>query len=924
MTNPHDQPDDPGADEAPDLQRAPTQTDLEAAPSQPAADPLAAHAGGPDFPADDTLSEEATPSVGVPDAPNSAPPMDLGDPLQAAPAGVDRAQAGVDAGTEVEAGAGRSPLAILRDVLHVPLFAPTSSDRLWRWGTIFAIFALYLLNAGSFGLWDPWETHYGEVTRNMVETFDWVNPWWGYQRKIGTEPIGGEWFYSKPIFIFWAECTFVKLIGLSDWALRLPQALLGASAASSVFLAVERIVSRRAAFWAATVLALSPFFYMVARQAQTDMPFVATLTIGMMFLLTSILGRRQALTPGRFLWATVGFVAFMLANLLPQFAIIATDLYDPNTQDLASTIQQNGWLHVALFYAPATLALVASVLVPVWRQRRAPGGWGDEAFVDKSFRRYLLLCSYMLLAQATYAKGLLGFMLPGAVLVLYLIVSRQWRLLRHLELVRGVPLFFVTVMPWYVAMFCRHGMPYYQRFFIHDHFNRVGAGVHQIDTGTFEYFVEWLGYGLWPWSAFAPLAVAALLAAVRSEPEALLPADARQPGESTWARADAAALRQLRSFAVLWFLVSFILFTLSSTRFHHYILPGVPPLAMITGIYLLDLVGDRRAQARLPILLALALLLVVTAGVAADFQNLRSLFTYKYDRPMPENMPFDWFAQVVWPSDAAPIQTWAEQPFGRHVGPMVANILNIGWFRFDIFWKIAGGLAATGILAMLLPALRRVGLVVVTVAAALAAFWALNYYMPSLAPHWSQKYLFEKYYEDCHIHPNPGPVQEAFTPLVSRVGLGAVAEFFDARPKRVCSEDIVSWLITWRGETYYSNNEIRPLNKATQLGPYLQEMNRGKTFYVLSERGRTTGLESKLKGESRKLRDSGVSGFAKVKDWNCDVLSNDSAYFVLAKCVPVSDDGAGARVRPTPVPPGRRAAPSGDAPEPATSPNPNF
>ena len=25
--------------------------------------------------------------------------------------------------------------------------------------------AIFLPNAGAFGLWDPWETHYGEVTR---------------------------------------------------------------------------------------------------------------------------------------------------------------------------------------------------------------------------------------------------------------------------------------------------------------------------------------------------------------------------------------------------------------------------------------------------------------------------------------------------------------------------------------------------------------------------------------------------------------------------------------------------------------------------------------------------------------------------------------------------------------------------------------
>jgi hypothetical protein len=142
----------------------------------------------------------------------------------------------------------------------------------------------------------------------------------------------------------------------------------------------------------------------------------------------------------------------------------------------------------------------------------------------------------------------------------------------------------------------------------------------------------------------------------------------------------------------------------------------------------------------------------------------------------------------------------------------------------------------------------------------------------------------------------------------------------------VCKEDIVSWLITWRGETYYSNNEIRPLNKANQLGPYLSEMNRGKTFYVLSERGRIQSFESKLKGESKKLRDEGRGGFSAIRDWNCDNLSNDSAYFVVGKCVPVLDDGSpsAAPGRAPSVSRPRPPRPLVPVPEQGSSPNPNF
>ncbi|HYX90227.1 MAG TPA: hypothetical protein VE782_01595 [Myxococcaceae bacterium] len=45
---------------------------------------------------------------------------------------------------------------------------------------------------GAVGLWDPWETHYGEVAREMVHRGDWVYPYWE-----------NGWMFSKPAFTYW-------------------------------------------------------------------------------------------------------------------------------------------------------------------------------------------------------------------------------------------------------------------------------------------------------------------------------------------------------------------------------------------------------------------------------------------------------------------------------------------------------------------------------------------------------------------------------------------------------------------------------------------------------------------------------------------------------------------------------------------------
>src|SRR5262244_1396140 len=45
---------------------------------------------------------------------------------------------------------------------------------------------------GAVGLWDPWESHYGEVAREMIARNDYVHPYWA-----GQTPDGQGWFFSK-------------------------------------------------------------------------------------------------------------------------------------------------------------------------------------------------------------------------------------------------------------------------------------------------------------------------------------------------------------------------------------------------------------------------------------------------------------------------------------------------------------------------------------------------------------------------------------------------------------------------------------------------------------------------------------------------------------------------------------------------------
>lgn len=772
-----------------------------------------------------------------------------------------------DAGGNPNERAGAQHIPILANQFDSSALLRRSPYRgYWHVGVLLGLALLYLPNAGSFGLWDPWETHYGEVTRNMIETADWVSPWWGFREKIGTESVAGSPFFSKPVLIFWIEAVFIKFFGFSEWSFRLPVVLIAILAAFSLYYAISRVQGERLGAFVALVVSTSPQFFFLGRQTQTDMPFVGLMTVGLALFFLAVFGRQERFSGKKFAAVIGTALGIVLLVTGPQYGIIATDLKSEQTlstigsaKDLWLFVQRNGVYHVVV-YGLVLLGVMTSILVPLVRLVRR-GELNDES-KDRWVRRAFLWTAYAFWGLATLAKGLLGFMLPGAVLFFYLLLSGNWKLLRRVELLRGTLIFICVSFPWYVAMFAKHGMPYYTRFFVHDHFNRIGEGVHQIDSGTFEHFIKWLAYGMFPWSVFVPFVFVAF---------------------SGFRIRHQSADSQRKLFLFLWFFVSFLLFTLSSTKFHHYIFPALPPLAVLTAFLLNDLLRERVVFGRVVGVLALGLVAVFTWDLLADPQHLRNLFTYKYDRPLPQFLPVD----VDGPISASSTLTWGDSVFYEYTNSLILNLLNSPLFQYETLVYAVGGLALCGAFLLGFGRTRRWALGFVCVSAVALTFYCLNVYMPMLSVHWSQKYAFEAYYRSCNLVEQQTPIKEAYTPIAARIGFSGLVEAAGSRGKRVCDEDIISWLITWRGETLYSYNELYPINKeATQFEAYLRDFNKGRTFYVLMERGKDSGWKAKLNSTYlKKLKND--DNFKTIERFEVENIHDENDYFIILKATPI-------------------------------------
>ncbi|MBW1806935.1 MAG: glycosyltransferase family 39 protein [Deltaproteobacteria bacterium] len=230
---------------------------------------------------------------------------------------------------------------------------------------------------------------------------------------------------------------------------------------------------------------------------------------------------------------------------------------------------------------------------------------------------------YIFAALAALGKTPIGLAIPILVVLAYLLLSGDWRVLKKVKLHLGIPLFFLIAAPWYVTMLVMYKAKFYNEFFIHHNVQRAFTGVHG-DRATFDYFIKQMGYGFFPWVALLPVAFGRIVSKLGS----LKP---RPPGQPALLEPECAR-RKLDLFLLVWFVVTFATFTLIVTKFHHYVFPALPPLAILTGLALAE-----RNKTGWLILgpLGVLVLAMVTNDIVSSQAHLSNLHSYAYDRPLP-------------------------------------------------------------------------------------------------------------------------------------------------------------------------------------------------------------------------------------------------------------------------------------------------
>jgi len=362
------------------------------------------------------------------------------------------------------------------------------TERQKSWSTLIALWLVLLLLAALRPLAVPDEGRYGEISRWMLQSGDWLTP-----------RLNGIPFFHKPPLLHWLEAMSLAAFGINELALRLVPALHGGLMLVALYLAGRAIGGEALARRALLMLGSSLGFLIGGQYVNHDMLVASWIALAIWcFGFAFMAGGRPSAW-----WARLGFVACALGML---------------------------------------------------------------------------------------SKGLIGVALPGMVILLWLIWTRQLKKIIHLPWLTGLALFAAIALPWF-AMAWQKYPQVLDYMFVNQQFTRYTASTYNNPQPWWFYLASLLLL-LFPWVFF--------VFRVGRRHGSALPATAAPPVAREWL-----------ALSWIWVVSIVAFFSIPHSKLIGYVLPVLPALTLLAAV------GWQRNMAQRPLARKMfAALGLLNAGIA--------------------------------------------------------------------------------------------------------------------------------------------------------------------------------------------------------------------------------------------------------------------------------------------------------------------
>jgi len=317
-----------------------------------------------------------------------------------------------------------------------------------------AVVRVFMLAA--YPLHDTTEARYSEVGRLMVTSGDWITP----QIEAGVP------FWGKPPLSFWLTAGSFKLLGINEFAARLPSFLLTLLTAVLMFRVGRKILSDEAVIASCAILFTSAVGFVAAGAVMTDATLLASMTL-------SLLSFWMATIEPRSIWRYLFFAGLGLGLLAK--GPIAVVLVGAPIFFWTIFYKNLVWLWRALPWVTGTLLTLAIAGPWYWMaELKTPGfleyfliGEHWLRFVDSGWQGDLYGTAHSETRGTIWVYGLVA-VLPWSIVALIAAggAARRGRVFRSLTPLQGylllwmlAPLLFFTFSGNILAAYVLPGLP---------------------------------------------------------------------------------------------------------------------------------------------------------------------------------------------------------------------------------------------------------------------------------------------------------------------------------------------------------------------------------------------------------------------------------------------------------------------------------
>lgn len=214
---------------------------------------------------------------------------------------------------------------------------------------------------------------------------------------------------------------------------------------------------------------------------------------------------------------------------------------------------------------------------------------------EKGIQNTFLVGFFSFSALAVLTKGLIGAVIPGAVILLWTLPFKRWKELSLAFKPWGIFLFLALAAPWHIFASLKNP-EFFDFYFIHEHFTRFLTTEHG-RYKPFLFFVPILLGGLFPWVSFLG--------------EIFQNFKKRMKGDPVY------------QFLILSISFIFIFFSASKSKLIPYILPVFPLISLLIGKEVASFwLGERRKHLPFYLYSGLALTLFTSIPIALYTQDL--------------------------------------------------------------------------------------------------------------------------------------------------------------------------------------------------------------------------------------------------------------------------------------------------------------